>query len=270
VTDHLRRDLAPIGPAAWAAIEDEAAKSLRHFLSARPLVDFGEPRGWAHAAVSLGRTEDVGSGPAERVEAAVRRVQPVVELRAPFTLSLAELDTVDRGAEDADLGAVVEAARRAATAEDTTIFYGFEPGSVTGMVEATPHTSLTIPGDYNQYPGVVARAVALLRASGVGGPYGIALGPRCYTGVIETTEHGGYPVLEHLRTILGGPIVWAPAIDGAVVVSLRGGDYRFEPGQDWSIGYRGHHGDAIELYLEESFTFRVVDDRAAVALRYPS
>ncbi len=57
------------------------------------------------------------------------------------------------------------------------------------------------------------------------GPYAIALGPRCYTGVVETTERGGYPVFEHLRMILGGPVVWAPAVDGAVVLSQRGGDF---------------------------------------------
>ena len=34
--------------------------------------------------------------------------------------------------------------------------------------------------------------------------YGIALGPNCYAGILETTEDGGYPVLERLRLILGG------------------------------------------------------------------
>ena len=127
-----------------------------------------------------------------------------------------------------------------------------------------------ISDDYRQYPGVVARAVALLRGAGVGGPYAIGLGPRCYTGVIETTEHGGYPVLEHIRLILGGPVVWAPAVDGAVVVSQRGDDFRLVGGEDFAIGYAGHDGDAVRLYLEESFTFEVIEPRAAVSLVYPS
>ena len=95
-----------------------------------------------------------------------------------------------------------------------------------------------------------------LKRSGVNGPYAIALGPRCYTGVIETTERGGYPVLEHLRLITGGPVVWAPAVDGAVVVSLRGGDFELEVGQDFSIGYLDHDAEGVTLYLEESVTFR--------------
>jgi uncharacterized linocin/CFP29 family protein len=110
--------------------------------------------------------------------------------------------------------------------------------------------------------------VATLRAAGVGGPYAVALGARCYTGVIETTEHGGYPVLEHIRLITGGPIAWAPAVDGAAVVSLRGGDYELVCGQDFSIGYRAHSDVAVELYVEESVTFVVRDERAAVGLVY--
>src|SRR6185436_13413896 len=109
------------------------------------------------------------------------------------------------------------------------------PAQVAGMLPSSPHEPVVIGDDYNAYPGLVAAAVAKLRAAGVGGPYGIALGARCYTGVIETTEHGGYPVLEHIRLILGGPIAWAPAVDGAVVVSLRGGDFQLTCGQDFSI-----------------------------------
>ena len=48
--------------------------------------------------------------------------------------------------------------------------------------------------------------------------------------------------------------MWAPGVRGAVVVSLRGGDFLFESGQDLSIGYDHHDADLVHLYLEESFT----------------
>ena len=51
------------------------------------------------------------------------------------------------------------------------------------------------------------------------------------------------------------------------LISIRGGDFLFESGQDVSIGYRSHDGDAVQLYLEESFSFRVATPEAAVALR---
>ena len=121
--------------------------------------------------------------------------------------------------------------------------------------------------DFDAYPGARGqggRAAAAARASAA--PTALALGPDGYTGVIETTEHGGYPLFDHLHKILGGPIVWAPGVKGAVVLSLRGGDFLFESGQDLSIGYERHDADTVHLYLEESFSFRVVTPEAAVTL----
>ncbi len=114
----------------------------------------------------------------------------------------------------------------------------------------------------------MARAVAALRTADVAGPYGIALGPRCYTGVTETTEHGGYPVFEHIRHILDGPVVWAPAVDGAVVLSLRTGDFELTVGEDFSLGYRNADEEAVNLYIEETLAFRVNTPEAAVHLSY--
>ena len=75
-----------------------------------------------------------------------------------------------------------------------------------------------------------------LRAAGIDGPYGLALGPEAHTRVLETSQHGGYPLLEHLREIVGGPLVWAPGV-GRRGVSCGGGDFLFESGEDLSIGY---------------------------------
>lgn len=265
MTDRLRRDQAPLGEAAWGLIDDEAARALRHFLSARALVDFAGPRGWAHSAEPGGRVEPAGS-PVAGVELRTRVVRPLVESRTSFALSRSELDAVERGLSDPDLDAVTDAARRAAEAEDRCIFGG-GPGGADGIATASPHEAVTIGDDYSEYPRHVAAAIARLRRAGVEGPYGIALGDRCYTGVIETTERGGYPVLEHLRLILGGPVVWAPALDGALVISRRGGDYEMVSGADFAIGYSGCTATEVELYLEESFALVVHEARAAIALR---
>ena len=73
-------------------------------------------------------------------------------------------------------------------------------------------------------------------------------------------------MFDHLRKILDGPIVRAPGVEGALVLSMRGGDFLFESGQDLSIGYESHDAEAVRLYLEESFSFRVATGEAAVAL----
>ncbi len=266
--NHLLRELAPVSDPAWDAIEEEATRTLRHFLAARKLVDFSGPHGWEHSAETLGRVDPLGDAPATGVNAAIRRMQPLAELRTPFELSRRELEAIDRGSRDYDLQVVIDAAGQAASAEDAAVFHGYAAAGISGISESTPHAPVVIGDDYNEYPGTVARAVATLQTAGIAGPFAIALGPRCYTGVIETTEHGGFPVLEHIRLILGGPIVWAPAVDGAIVVSLRGGDFQLTCGQDFSIGYLDHDADSVRLYLEESMTFRALSPDAGVALVY--
>ena len=180
--NHLLRPLAPISDEAWEQIENEARRALRTFLAARRLVDFSGPHGWEHSALGLGRVDPVARGPAAEVESRLRRVQPLVELRTPFRVARSELDAADRGAPDADWDVVIEAARQAALAEDRLVFQGFPSAAVKGLVATSPHPPITISEDYHRYPNHVAQAIETLRRAGVGGPYAIALGPRCYTG----------------------------------------------------------------------------------------
>ena len=222
---HLLREHAPITEAGWSVIDDEAASASSPALAARKLVDFAGPHGWEHSATNLGRTRSLADAPVEGVTAAQRRVLAVVELRAPFSLARSELRDADRGAQDVDLAALDEAAHRIATAENRAVFHGWEAAGITGIAEASTHEAIALGEDCERYPRHVARAVEALLCAGIDGPYGLALGPEAYTRVLETTEHGGYPLLDHLRKILGGPLVWAPGVQGAVVVSQRGGDF---------------------------------------------
>jgi uncharacterized linocin/CFP29 family protein len=264
---HLARELAPISDAAWKEIDDEATRTLKHFLTARRLVDVRGPYGWDHDAVARRRVERVSEAP-PGIDIRLRTVQPIIEYRAEFWLDRSQLDPIERGARDADLDPVRDAARRFAIAEDQAIFHGNNSARIAGIAEASPHAKLPISDDYDEYPGIVARAVAILQTNGVAGPYAIALGPRCYTGVIETTERGGYPVFEHLRLVLGGPVLWAPGVDGAVVMSQRGGDFELTLGEDVALGYLDHDAERVHLFLEESFTFQVLTPEAAVHLAY--
>jgi uncharacterized linocin/CFP29 family protein len=267
--NHLLRELAPISDQAWELLDEEARSQLVVALAARKLVDFSGPHGWQRAATALGRTEPVTGGPVEGIVTTRRRVLPIVEPRAPFSVSRAELADADRGAEDVDLDALDDAARRIALAENVAVFQGWEQAGITGIAAASPHAPIGIGDDMTTCPRHVAQAVGVLLDCGVGGPYGIALGPALHRRVIETTEHGGYPLFEHLRHIAGGPLVRAPGVDGAVVLSLRGGDFLLESGQDLAIGYEGHDAEAVHLYLVETFSFRVATPEAAVALPAP-
>ena len=263
--NHLLRSHAPITDIAWSRLDSEGRERLVPALGARKLVDFSGPLGWGHSATNLGRASDV-KAPGENLLARQRRVLPLVEPRAPFVISRHELFDADRGATDLDLTELDAAARRIAVAENIAVFHGWAEAGIVGIASASTHGPITLGTVYASYPGHVAKAVETLLEAGVSGPYGLALGPQEYTGVVETTEHGGLVVLDHLRQILGGPIVWAPGVAGAVVLSLRGGDFLFESGEDLSLGYSHHDADNAYLYLEESFSFRVATPEAAVTL----
>jgi uncharacterized linocin/CFP29 family protein len=264
--DHLYRELAPVSQSAWDQMEDEAKSRLVTHLAARKLVDFAGPHGWDHSATDLGRVEEV-EGPGEGVRALRRRVLPLVELRADFAVSREELDDADRGAESVELPELDEAVRQVAVAENSTVFHGYAAAGLLGITEESSHAPVPIEADMEHYPRVVAQATDVLRQAGIDGPYGLAIDPAIYTGIVETAEHGGYLLFDHLRQILGGPLVWAPGVQGGVVLSLRGGDFVLDCGQDLSIGYRDHDAEVVRLYIEESFSFRVLEPAAAVALR---
>lgn len=264
--NHLLRSYAPISDEGWAAVDSEVQQRLVPGLAARRLVDFAGPAGWEHSAVDTGRVTEIAA-PAKGLSAALRRVLPLAELRADFTVSRAELRDLDRGAVDLDLSSVDAAARRIAEAENVAVFHGWKTAGMVGIAEAAEAPTVAVGKKFADYPKYVAKAVETLLSSGISGPYGLALGPDSYTGVVETTEHGGLIVFDHLREILGGPIVWAPGVVGAVVLSLRGGDFLFESGEDLAVGYQHHDAENVYLYIEESFTFRVATPEAAVVLK---
>lgn len=264
--NHLLRDLAPIDDATWRMIDDEATTRLTPALGARRLVDVVGPLGWQHSATNLGRASAVLAGTDTAVTARQRVVLPLAEVQAVARLDREEMLAASRGALDVDFGPLDTAAASFAAAENRAVLAGWDALGIAGVAPSSPHEPLVHQGAPAQYADVVALAVATLQRSGVGGPYGLALGPSAWVEVNESSD-GGYPILPRLREVLGGPIVWTPGIDDAVVLSLRGGDFLLELGQDVSVGYRSHDTVGIDLYLEESFSFRVATPEAAIGIR---
>jgi uncharacterized linocin/CFP29 family protein len=61
-------------------------------------------------------------------------------------------------------------------------------------------------------------------------------------------------------------LIWSSGVDGAVLVSQRGGDFTLDVGQDCSVGYSSHDDGLVTLHLEESFTFWPTEQDACLAL----
>jgi uncharacterized linocin/CFP29 family protein len=262
--NNLHRELAPISAAAWADLEEEARRTFTRHLAGRRVVDVPEPGGLTLSAVPTGHLDPIDP-PAEGVLSHVRRALPIVELRVPFRVDRQEVDNVERGANDADWQPVKDAARKLAFAEDRAVFEGYAAAGITGIRESSSNPALALPAEVRDYPNAISQALSALRLAGVGGPYALALSADAYTLVNETADHG-YPVHEHIARVLDGEIIWAPAIEGALVLSTRGGDYELRIGQDLSIGYLAHDAASIELYFQETLTFLAYTGEASVAL----
>lgn len=263
--NNLHRELAPISDAAWAQIEEEARRTFTRNVAGRRVVDVIGPAGPAFSAVGTGHLHPVSS-PIDSVTIHQREVRPVLELRAPFIVTRQAIDDVERGAQDSDWQSVKEAAQRVAFAEDRTIVNGCGAAGIVGIAPFSSNAPLPLPGDIRDTPDVVATALRELRLAGVAGPYSLLLSAGAYTAVAETTDYG-YPVRDHLSRLLqDGEIIWAPAIEGALLVSTRGGDYQLQLGQDLSIGYLSHTAESVELYLQESWTFLALTAEASVVL----
>jgi uncharacterized linocin/CFP29 family protein len=265
-TNHLFRDKAPITEAGWVEIEKEAKRTLKTLLAARRVVDFSGPVGWQASDVVLGRIDPIAApAHSEGVQARLRRVQPLVELRVPFDMSRAELDAIDRGARDPDLDAVIAAAQAIALAEDRAVFHGYEAAQITGICPKRAANAVPLGRSHADYPTAVATALTKLRDDGIEGPFSVVLNDQLYKDLAARTE-GGYPMLSHVQRLIDGEIVWAPGLEGGLAISLRGGDFELTVGQDFSIGYLEHDPERVRLYIEESFTFLILTEQAAVPL----
>src|SRR5579864_5273714 len=265
--NNLHRELAPISDAAWAQIEEETTRTIKRYLAGRRVVDVHGPAGSAFAAVGTGHQSPIAA-PGDGVAAQLREVKALVEMRVPFELSRQTVDDVERGANDSDWQPAKDAARKLAFAEDRALFEGYAAAGIVGVRQGSSNPQEPLPADVRKYPEAFAKALSQLRLVGVNGPYSILLSVNAYTELAETSDYG-YPVLEHVKRLVDGKIIWAPAIDGAFVLTTRGGDFDLHLGQDVSIGYLSHNDNTVRLYLQETFTFLLLTSEAAVALTAP-
>jgi uncharacterized linocin/CFP29 family protein len=266
--NNLHRELAPISDAAWAQIGEETSRTLKRYLAGRRVVDVHGPAGSELSAVGTGHLRKIAT-PGDGVESRQREAKNLVELRVPFELERPMIDDVERGANDSDWQPAKDAARKLAFAEDRAIFEGYDAAGIQGVRQGTSNPKKKLPADVRKYPEALAQALNQLRLVGVNGPYSILLSANAYTELAETSDYC-YPVLEHVKRLVEGKIIFAPAIDGAFVVTTRGGDLDLHIGQDASIGYLSHTDSKVRLYLQETFTFLYLTSESAVALAPPT
>lgn len=265
--NNLHRELAPISGAAWAQIEEEVVRTFRRHLAGRRVVDVAlTESGQQCSAIGTGHLKALAA-PQKGVTARQRIVMPMVELRVSFELAREAIDDVERGADDSDWQPAKDAAQKLACAEDGAIFLGYAAAGIEGLRKGCSNPVLSLPAAATAYPDAIAAALKQLKLEGVDGPYAAVFGAAAYTALQEASDKG-YPVLSHVQRLIGNDnIIWAPAIEGAYVLSTRGGDFELNLGSDLAIGYLGHTEEKVRLYLEETMTFRLLSSEAVVVLK---
>lgn len=267
MTDALKRFSAPISQMAWGEIDGNAAAVLRARLSARSFADFVGPLGWDADAVGIGRTREVEKGAANKAAWGIRQSLPLVEVRVPFTLALKELENLERGAKDVDLTSLEEAAKAMALFEESALYGGLAKAGITGVLEAAEVKPLVVAAQAEALVDAVANAIALMRENDIDGPYAFVGGAKAF-GLLSRILPGSGSVRSVVEQMTGLAPAWSPALNGAALVSARGGDYELTVGQDVAVGHAKHDAEKIDLFFVETFTFRVIEPRAAVELKF--
>src|SRR3954469_22930183 len=186
--NNLHRELAPISDAAWAQIEEEAARTLKRYLAGRRVIDVQAAGGTGLSAVGTGHLRSI-KAPGDGIIARQREVKALVELRVPFELDRQAIDDVERGANDSDWQPTKDAARLVAFAEDRAIFEGYAAAGIQGIRQGNSNPIVALPTDVSDYPRAIAGALTQLRLVGVNGPYSVLLGADTYTALSAADDN---------------------------------------------------------------------------------
>ncbi len=258
----LKRELAPISQKGWDEIEDLARETLKASLSARKFVDVIGPKGLHCTSVSTGRLDVPAKQKDQGVNYGIYSVLPLTETRVRFSLASWELDNIERGASDAELDSLVTAAQSIAKFEEEAVYHGFPAGCITGLYELAADSLIPMKLTYDGVVDAVTSAQRRMLDDGVAAPANLAAGPDVWQFLARSAPGGSLRSL--LEKQINGKVILAPALKGALLAADRGGDFELTIGQDFAIGYHSHTTEAINLFMMESFTFRIITPEAVV------
>ncbi len=63
------------------------------------------------------------------------------------------------------------------------------------------------------------------------------------------------------------PIIVSNSITGGLLVPYDNENIELVLGEDFSLGYQGHTNQEVELFITETFTFRVLDNTRVISYK---
>lgn len=260
--DFLKRELAPITANGWKEIEERAAAVLSKELSARKFIRVTGPLGRDVTSVTTGRM-DVKTK--DDIKYGVYKVQPLIESRICFPLSRWELDNIERGAKDVDYTSLDDGVRKAAKFEEEAIFKGLEDGQVDGIYKSSSYEALDFGKTADETLKAIFDGVLKLNAAFAKKPYVLVVSNEKWYYLNTVVKE--YSLPEKLEKILGQKIIVSKSIDGAILLPYDDENIELIIGEDFALGYQNHNESVVELFVTESFTFRVLDPALIVLFK---
>jgi len=252
----LKRNLAPISDEMWEEIDDRAKEVISNYLSARKVVNVSGPHGLEKNVVTEGRLEAMDCKD-EDVSAGIYKVKPLVESRVEFELDRWEMDNLERGAKDVDLGNLEEAAKKIALFEEEAIYKGFKNGMIEGLSKYSGQDKMSFGEDGDEILKSISKAVIKLNKAFTKKPYALVVGDEAFERLNQNSK--GYPLMKRVEELIGMEVIYSHVVDGAFLVPYNHEDLEMTIGRDFSIGYQNSDNEKIRFFMTESFTFRVLD-----------
>ena len=260
--DFLKRELAPITANGWKEIEERATAVLSKELSARKFIRVTGPLGRDITSVTTGRM-DVKTK--DDIKYGVYKIQPLTESRICFPLSRWELDNIERGAKDVDYSSLDEGVKKAAKFEEDAIFKGLEDGQIDGIYKSSSYETLDFGKTTDETLKAIFDGVLKLDAAFAKKPYVLVVSNEKWYYLNTVVKE--YSLSEKLEKILGHKIIVSKSIDGAILLPFDDENIELIIGEDYALGYQNHNETAVELFITESFTFRVLDPALIVLFK---
>lgn len=262
MVDILNRSLAPIPEEAWEFLDEEAKEVLGLRLGARRVVKLEGPLGLDVSSINTGRMNKFS---AEGAEFKSRETLNLIEVELPVKIDRAEIDAFARGAKDADSDPVREAAKKLAEIENKAIFFGMPEAGIEGIIPLSKeeHDPIMIEEDRSSFFSAIFSAREKLLEEGIEGPYNILMGTKHYN-LLNKLESACYPLFKKIEDLVGSKIIYVPELEENSVMLAAGDDFELFIGQDVSLGYKNYDANSVDLFLFETFTFRVNGPEAAI------